>query len=62
MFETTDYYIASEIAYRHDSVARDWEAANFHRARTSRPRRVTLPARRRDVRLHRRPTSRATVA
>lgn len=62
MFDTTDYYIASEIAYRHERVAYDWTAANSGRAQGPRRRRVRLRPRLRDARLHQRPTGRATVA
>lgn len=65
MFDTTDYYLASEIAYRHERVAQSWAAANRHRARRSwRRRRVALLPRLKQagVQPQQRPTGRATVA
>lgn len=46
MFSTADYYLGSQIDFRHERTARDWEAV--HRAGTRRRRirnRLRLPKR-----------------
>jgi hypothetical protein len=62
MFDTTDYYIAAEIAYRHERVADDWAAANSPYVRGGRLRRGSQRHRRTGSRLHQQSTGRATVA
>ena len=62
MFDTTDYYIAAEIAYRHERVADDWASANSPYVRGGRLRRGSHPYRRTGQRLHQQSTGRATVA
>ena len=58
MFDTTDYYIASEIAYRHERIADDWAAANSPYVGGGRPRRGAQRHRRTGPRSH----GRATIA
>ena len=62
MFDTTDYYLAAEIAYRHERIADDWAAANSPYGRDGRPRRGSQRHRRTGLRLHQQSTGRATVA
>ena len=61
MLTTTDYHLASEIAYRQDRIARDWSAVRARTAGRGGLRLLRLP-RRSTLRLPERRISGATLA